>query len=116
MPYFTSEPSFSDVRRLMLTQGGIVIDCGAGVGAFFCLGLARVFQWNPKKIPKIFHPILSFLPQLLFLLLLLRSGTQTLVFSVPQSYNLYMVSGFDVGGGQDEHSVGTQISGPRTSS
>lgn len=30
MPYFTSEPSFSDVRRLMLAQGGIVIDCGAG--------------------------------------------------------------------------------------
>ena len=29
MPYFTSEPSFSDVRRLMLAQGGIVIDCGA---------------------------------------------------------------------------------------
>ncbi len=29
MPYFTSEPSFSDVRRLMLAQGGVVIDCGA---------------------------------------------------------------------------------------
>jgi hypothetical protein len=30
MPYFTFEPSFSDVRQLMLSQGGIVIDCGAG--------------------------------------------------------------------------------------
>ena len=30
MPYFTFEPSFGDVRRLMLAQGGILIDCGAG--------------------------------------------------------------------------------------
>ena len=30
MPYFTFEPSFGDVRRLMLAQGGIVIDCGSG--------------------------------------------------------------------------------------
>ena len=30
MPYFTSEPDFADVRRLMLAQGGIVICCGGG--------------------------------------------------------------------------------------
>lgn len=30
MPYFTFEPSFSDVRRLLLAQGGLVIDCGSG--------------------------------------------------------------------------------------
>ena len=30
MPYFTFEPDFADVRQLMLAQGGVVIDCGAG--------------------------------------------------------------------------------------
>ena len=53
-----------------------------GVWAFFVLASRVCFNGIPKKFLKFSAPTV---------------GTQTLALAREQSYNLYMVSGFDVG-------------------